>query len=570
VKKKISKKVQRLIIVLSMVVVLFVGVFMEIYAVNATNHFFYQEHDKRLNDFAFSIDQNISFFYQQCMQSLEAIAHSDSVAKAEEEYLQTGDTELFHLFFDQSEIIRSSFVEDLVALKDDKTVASGSDQDHANHLRLSEGNEVFSIIYDLKKQETFLALRVEENENGFSYGLLIRLMDFYQKVVPETAFETYWILLYEKESGLFLQNDVNQPEHKFFIERELQDRQDGYGILFQHEKEQKSGLEEYVYEHESYGIQNVRIAVIPSSVGKNGGFCIGVAIFEDEILKQVRTLNFLGIFSAVLIAIGIAGLIFYMLHNGKRERELAQEIETLEEEKRLTEELVLEKESIAHHQQLETIGTLTAGVAHEFNNLLSPIMGNSLLILENTRPEDSEIYDNALDIYHATTRAKELVANISKISRKSSKTQMHPMNAKQLFDSVMMIGGPSIPKKIKVVREIHTNLPFLVDEISMENLFLNLVINATQAIGEEGTITMEAHDDGTDVYLSVSDTGPGISEEKMKLIFEPFFTTKAMGKGTGLGLAIARQTAENHGATLSVQNIKGCGACFTLRIAAYK
>lgn len=234
------------------------------------------------------------------------------------------------------------------------------------------------------------------------------------------------------------------------------------------------------------------------------------------------------------------------------------------------EELNLQTQAMAHRQRLESIGTLTSGIAHEFNNLLTPIMGYSLLILEKLPQEDTELYDNALEIYNASQKAKRIISRLSNLSRKGVPGELRPVRLDPLAAQVLEVASPARPKTVRVETGLAAGDGLILgDETQLFQLTLNLVLNAFEALsGQGGVVRVSTRADGDRVCLRVADNGPGVPEEVKASIFDPFFTTKGSGKGIGLGLAIVQQIVEAHGASITLDSAAGQGTAFTVTFPA--
>lgn len=251
-----------------------------------------------------------------------------------------------------------------------------------------------------------------------------------------------------------------------------------------------------------------------------------------------------------------------------REKSHSRELRLLQKKKEAIEELNRQTQELAHHQRLQTIGTLTASISHEFNNLLTPIMGYSMLALEQISPEDIELYDNIMEIYESSRKAKMLVSRLSDLSRKNSETHFHPISPDELIRKTLGVVSPAIKEGIKIKlnlncweQRIHAN------EIQITQLLLNLILNGFHAMEPGGGIlTISTDFDEKNICIRIEDTGCGIPDSIREKIFEPFFTTKDTGRGTGLGLAIAAQVAEDHHGSITVDSRVGEGTRFIVTL----
>ena len=231
----------------------------------------------------------------------------------------------------------------------------------------------------------------------------------------------------------------------------------------------------------------------------------------------------------------------------------------------LTEKRRLE-EQFRESQKFETIGTLAAGVAHDFNNLLTGIMGNSSLVLD-ALPPDSSFREKLEDVVRAGQRAAELTHQLLAYSGKGR----HFMQKVELSGLVERIRGlieATVPKKISLAIRLERNLARIdADPNQVQQMVLNLVSNAAEAIGEEaGSIVVSTGAEPNRVYLEVCDTGCGMDTVTKARIFDPFFTTKFTGRG--LGLAAVAGIARSHKASIQVLSTPGKGSTFRVSFAA--
>jgi signal transduction histidine kinase len=233
-------------------------------------------------------------------------------------------------------------------------------------------------------------------------------------------------------------------------------------------------------------------------------------------------------------------------------------------------------------QKMEAVGRLTAGVAHDFNNLLTAINGFAELIQAQLRPDDP-VQEMAAAVLRSGQRAASLVRQLLAFSRKQIiQPQVLNLNTivVELDKMLQRVIGEDIDLKIRLAPELW---PVKVDPAQMEQVILNLVVNARDAMPTGGQLTIETanvviddnyvadHLDsqpGKYVLLTISDTGFGMSPEVKAHIFEPFFTTKERGHGTGLGLATVFGIVKQSGGNIWVYSEEGMGATFKIYLPA--
>ncbi|MBW2411988.1 MAG: PAS domain S-box protein [Deltaproteobacteria bacterium] len=235
---------------------------------------------------------------------------------------------------------------------------------------------------------------------------------------------------------------------------------------------------------------------------------------------------------------------------------------------------------IQHVQKMESIGTLAGGIAHDFNNLLMGFQGNISLMLLDLEDDHPHVeYLKNMESY--VLKGSELTRQILGFARRG-KYQVKTTNINELLDkSAEMFSRTK--KEITIHKKFQDDLwPVDVDRGQIEQVLLNLFVNAWQAMPAGGEIYIETEgvhleDDydkpyeiepGPHVRISVTDTGVGMDEDIQQKIFEPFFTTKAVGRGTGMGLASAYGIIKNHNGIINVYSEKGHGTTFKIYLPA--
>lgn len=217
-------------------------------------------------------------------------------------------------------------------------------------------------------------------------------------------------------------------------------------------------------------------------------------------------------------------------------------------------------------EKLATVGGLVSGVAHELNNPLSAISNFAQLMLldesDGSRQEMIEL------IARESRRAGEIVRNLLSFSRGSDQDRRFVRLDEVVRRTLTLRAYEQRRNRIDVSVSLEPGLPEIwADPNQIQQVLLNLVINAEHAIGRRGRITIRARPiDGAWVELEVADNGPGIPESVRPHVFTPFYTTKGADRGTGLGLPISREIIERHGGSVDVRNEPNGGACFRVRL----
>ncbi len=244
--------------------------------------------------------------------------------------------------------------------------------------------------------------------------------------------------------------------------------------------------------------------------------------------------------------------------------------EELKQRQRLEQEL-------QHAQKMEAVGRLAGGVAHDFNNLLA-VIGLSLQMLDDPGLGPAERGETLRDARDATQRATELTRDLLAFGRKQTLKRGTLVVADVLAGVERMIrrlAGGGIEVSLRTADDTGE---ILADVNQIEQVMLNLAINACHAMGDQGSLTVRAAPVSLDaaaaaalrvgpgefVCIEVTDTGSGMSESTRASVFEPFFTTKGPGRGTGLGLAVAHGIVTQHGGAIDVTSELGRGSTFTV------
>jgi len=250
-------------------------------------------------------------------------------------------------------------------------------------------------------------------------------------------------------------------------------------------------------------------------------------------------------------------------------------------------------EQLVRSEKLASIGQLAAGVAHEINNPIGYVASNLSVLKEYTNsltllvqrlsallpPAQSQLLKSQFDFDYicedlpkllqqseqGLLRVIEIIRDLKDFSH-IDQAEFVMADLHQGIQSTLNIVANEIKYKVEVVKQF-AELPLVFCIPSQLNqVLLNLLLNAAQAIVERGIITISTGCDAQWVWFSVADTGPGIATEQLEQIFQPFYTTKPKDQGTGLGLALSRSIVEKHKGLLEVQSTPGVGSCFKVKI----
>ncbi len=259
--------------------------------------------------------------------------------------------------------------------------------------------------------------------------------------------------------------------------------------------------------------------------------------------------------------------------NGRRQ--LIESVVDISELKRLQEQVILS-------QKMEAIGQLAGGVAHDFNNILQVIMGYAEVLMRKTS-ESEDYADGIENVYQAAQRAAMLTRQLLVFSRRQMVVPT-VLEMGSVIENVRSLIEHLVGGDIRLSIQCPPHIPTVfADASQLEQLLLNLVVNAKDAMPKGGTLTISAGQvilsevqssvmtgarPGEFVTISVADTGIGIEPDILKHVFEPFFSTKGVGHGSGLGLSVAYGIAKQHNGWVHVESQVGMGSTFTLYLPA--
>jgi PAS domain S-box-containing protein len=232
-----------------------------------------------------------------------------------------------------------------------------------------------------------------------------------------------------------------------------------------------------------------------------------------------------------------------------------------------------------HAQKMETIGTLAGGIAHDINNILGIIIGNTELCLDDV-PQTSPAHANLEEIIKAVLRAKEVIRQLLTFSRNID-VKKEKIDIVSVVNEALKFLRSSISATIKIEKQINVKNPFLIaDPTQINQIIMNLCANSAQAMEETGgTINVKlenvivSHADvnsndllanGEYIKIVISDDGPGIPAAIHDRIYDPYFTTKEVGKGSGMGLAVVQGIVKKHKGSINLKSDTGKGTTFTI------
>ncbi|OGR05243.1 MAG: hypothetical protein A2511_09655 [Deltaproteobacteria bacterium RIFOXYD12_FULL_50_9] len=308
------------------------------------------------------------------------------------------------------------------------------------------------------------------------------------------------------------------------------------------------------------------------------------------LLKTTGTILILSILTLVILCVGFVAILgrnilssLNILHDHTRRISRGefvtaplhvddQEINSLLQAfNRMTNELRVRQQQLVQSEKLAALGTLLSGVAHELNNPLSNISTSAQILKEELLSGDPEFNNNLISqVIEQSDRARDIVRTLLEFSR-TSEFHSQKIVFRQLVEETIILLRGHVPTEVDIALEIPVDLELFADKQRLKQVFLNLIKNALDVIGDQGRIWIsaqeihkEAGSQQHEIEIMINDNGPGIQPENLAKIFDPFFTTKDVGHGSGLGLFIVHDIIELHGGTIRVESRPGEGTTFII------
>lgn len=453
------------------------------------------------------------------------------------------DTQKYSAYLNEG----NSFVEDVFWInKDGEFLGSISGKKFQNPVFLTESKEgIYFLQMEDEKGKRYIVLK-EKLFTEKQFCIAVDEEEYYQKLISRIRVGENGYVVVKNSDGKIIMHPEDEQWGIDVIEgrKELYPNLD-LSSLERMVEEQKSGREGisqyYSYWWTDPELPRVYKVSAYAPVDLGGDFWVVSAVMDyDEFYEPIRD----GFINICLIASGIFLLVFLLfvfLGKMSSDRKKSEgEIKYLKELNALLEEVHQGEEKIAHQQRLQIMGTMTGGIAHEFNNFLTPIMGYAEILMMEL-PPDSEQYDSACEIYEASEKAKEVVRQISSLSRKNVETVYRLMPAQKLFTRAVKMVESICPVHVKLTADIQAGeAKILGNATQINQVILNICVNAVHAIGKkEGMLEIKVRlcrrqelpghvaERFLDLWkeyltITITDNGCGMDKEVLKHIFDPF------------------------------------------------
>jgi two-component system, cell cycle sensor histidine kinase and response regulator CckA len=442
----------------------------------------------------------------------------------------------------------------------------------------------------LDKDKNIFLLNIYEPvfEGGEFKGVMsaaINLSIIYDKLIAPVKIGEKGYAQVKDQQGIIIMHTVKEQVGMDVIDTRKQVHPDlDYSELETLITDQLKGKEGTAIYHSYWWGDNVlkRVKKLNAYTPVNLGdhfWVVALIMSYDEIQGPINKflIKIIGIVSLIVIIIYF--FVAALLRMRKNKEELEKETRYLKMLNETSEQLRKKEAELYHSHKLRMIGTLAGGIAHDINNLLTPILGYSELLLMQV-PEDSDYHEEVEEIYKASQRGKDLIEQILLFSRKDNGIiKMEPIDINEVAKDTIKLLKAIVPKNVQIRQNIQENCGYVnANFTQLHQVIFNLCTNAYQAIKDNKgyiEISLEVRKDaivhGKDyAELTIRDNGCGMDEDTKSRIFDPFFTTKDIGEGTGLGLFVVQSIIDKYEGTISVESKKGEGSTFKVYLPILK
>lgn len=523
------------------------------------------------------LSENMAMSTEEYEESLSFLAKTaenrpqDEAKQLYREFIDTQTSFITNLYLEDEQGKLSESVKDVQIVS--SQLLTQSSAKNSIYMEKDTGGKIYNVYKRVLK-------------DGKKICLMIDAEKYYQKLISGIHIGTNgYIVVKDAEGTIIMHPKKEQWGIPVIAGRKKMYPDLDYSSLekmIEDQKKRKEGISHY-YSYWWTNEKRPRVQKIsaysPVQIG-DSFWVVSAVIDYDDLYEPIAEgfLKMVCIFVGILLAAGIAVVLFGRVMRDMRRA--VREINDLKELNEQLEKMHRSEQSIAHQQRLQIMGTMTGGIAHEFNNFLTPIMGYAELLMMEL-PEGSEEQDSAKEIYEASEKAKDVVRQISSLSRKNVETVYKNISIKKFMTRAeRMMESVCTPL-------IHMESEFCVDDemilgnaTQLNQVLLNVCVNAVHAIGKnQGNIKISCHSEEKEklaqgvieklsdvwkkyIHIQVKDNGCGMDKETLRQIFDPFFTTKKGGEGTGLGLALAEQIITSHKGYIYAESKKGEGSTF--------
>lgn len=520
----------------------------------------------------------IESYVDNCIMDINTLVETREFYEGENQYLQAGENS--YLDFMANAHMRNHYpvVSDIeIYGTKGEYIINLREREYRLVNTVSEQEDMRISIFQDQDDKMYLAVS-RVNENGLEIRIYLDCENMFETLMSKVRLGEKGYIMVKDARGIIIMHavkaqigmDVIKDRKKKYPGVDLSELEQ----MVKHQLAGESGTaiyHSYWWADAEKGLQPVKkiAAYTPAKLG-DGFIALSAVMDYSEVTRPMvwGIIKMGGILALlILTAVSCIALFYYMLQN---QRAYVKENQYLKEINQRLEELHKSKEYINHQQRLQMIGTMTGGIAHEFNNFLTPIMGYAGLMMSEL-PEDSEYHEEAVEIYESAEKAKEIIHQISALSKKNTDTVYQYLPLQPLLNRAVKMVESVCPYNIEIKTQLDVEGGILGNKTQINQVILNICVNAFHAIGKEQGIVRisceksEYTEEGQKfVKLEIEDNGCGMDEITKEQMFTPFFTTKESGQGVGLGLAMVQNIVEAHHGKIKVDSKEGEGTRFII------
>ena len=521
------------------------------------------EKDTQLYSLMRSGDINLENSINSIQREAETFLGRERLKSEIANWRESRNIESLRTYISNNTLVTNPIYADLVMNHKDKTICTASGNNSYSQITGSDANSM-SLWKD--EDDAYYMAWHQEAAGGITYDILIDLQKLYSIAIGRSNDRE--IMLLDAASVVTLTAGTESPV-VMETHTETGDRLSQFRDFMM--SCQKEGIADGISVDTADDAGNgytARMVAVPSGSTVNGEFAMGILVnYEDAIAPSRKAAGEILLYGGIAV-IGVAGLLLLLVLMRRENAASSAELRVLKKKNEAMEEINQKMQALAHHQRLETIGTMTASIAHDFNNLLTPIMGYSIMTMEMLPADATDLQENLMEIYDASVKAKDIVTRLADLTKKGNEENFKEIEIDEVIQSALKVTLPAKPKAVEVKANFNAEGEMIkADRTQISQLVMNIVLNAYDAMREKGgTLLVSTRISGEEVVIRFKDNGCGMDTETMSRIFDPFYTTKESGKGTGLGLAIVAQIVETHGGKIYVDSEPGAGTEFRIYI----
>lgn len=525
-----------------------------------------------------STTRSLEIYFDGVSDILEGVANKLSIAYQDQKNIKYENIlqELVSINIPNNDFSFFYFFDENGNLEHEVTLFSKLKFD-VNQLNTADNENIhFEVIKELSSEEFFIHISVPVKEGFKIHGYIstfIPMNTIYHKIVQPIKAGKFGYARIKDMNGIILMH----PEKDQIGLHVIEERKRLYPNLNLTEldrlvKRQLAGEEgtaiynSYWWIEDEYKLEK-KVSAFTPFYYNDLAWVVSVPMSYTEISEPIKSylltiINIAGITLLVLI------IVLYIILKLKNEKNKAQmEMKYLKELRKRDVEL-------QHDRRLKTLGTLASGISHEFDNLLTPILGFGYLLLDKM-DKNEEDYKKVETICDSAEKAGEIIDKILVFSRKGKvESQYNWIEINNFIDNAYKLITNTIPNTIDI--ELNKNTvkgDIWGNETELMEVLVNLCKNAYQAINApDGYITINVSYSESNkkmIVISIEDNGKGMDEKTMEHIFDPFFTTRAAGEGTGLGLSLVYGIVTEHGGAINVSSKENEGTTFYLYLPVH-